>query len=87
MTKLNPTLLSEMSLKTRFLFLEVYLDDLQDVYSEVMETLQGNTVRLPQLRLRSVSPLPSASRPLSSPTPHPHPRAPAHPASTPPFRR
>mmetsp|Transcript_22242 Transcript_22242/g.36819 ORF Transcript_22242/g.36819 Transcript_22242/m.36819 type:complete len:204 (-) Transcript_22242:394-1005(-) len=39
-TKLNPTLLSEMTIKTRFLFLEVYLDDIQDVYSEVMETLQ-----------------------------------------------
>ena len=38
-TKLNPTLLSEMTVKTRFLFLEVYLDDIQDVYSEVMETL------------------------------------------------
>ena len=38
-TKLNPTLLSEMTIKTRFLFLEVYLEDIQDVYSQVMETL------------------------------------------------
>lgn len=45
LTKLNPTLLSEMSTKTRFLFLEVYYDDLQDVYSEVMETLVGDMVR------------------------------------------
>jgi len=42
MTQLNPTLLSEMTVKTRFLFIEVYLDDLQDVYSEVMETLRAN---------------------------------------------
>lgn len=38
-TQLNPTLLSEMTIKTRFLFLEVYLEDIQDVYSQVMETL------------------------------------------------
>jgi hypothetical protein len=38
-TQLNPTLLSEMTIKTRFLFLEVYFDDIQDVYSQVMETL------------------------------------------------
>ena len=41
-TQLNPTLLSEMSVPTRELFLEVYYDDVQDVYSEVMETLQPN---------------------------------------------
>lgn len=41
-TKLNPTLLSEMTVKTRFLFIEVYLEDIQDVYSEVMETLVTN---------------------------------------------
>ena len=39
LTQLNPTLLSEMSVQTRELFLEVYYDDLQDVYSQVMETL------------------------------------------------
>ena len=39
MTELNPTLLSEMTVPTRELFVEVYYDDLQDVYSEVMETL------------------------------------------------
>eukprot|EP00967_Tisochrysis_lutea_P028710 scaffold33485_cov35-Tisochrysis_lutea.AAC.3 len=50
LTQLNPTLLSEMSTKTRFLFLEVYYDDLQDVYSEVMETLQGDMVRTPAPR-------------------------------------
>ena len=44
LTQLNPTLLSEMSTKTRFLFLEVYLEDLQDVYSEVMETLDADKV-------------------------------------------
>lgn len=38
-TRLNPTLLSEMSEPTRALFLEVYVEDIQDVYSEVMETL------------------------------------------------
>jgi hypothetical protein len=38
-TQLNPTLLSEMSVQTRELFLEVYYDDVQDVYSQVMETL------------------------------------------------
>merc|ERR1712087_174242 len=43
LTKLNPTLLSEMSIQTRFLFVEVYLEDIQDVYSEVMETLQPGT--------------------------------------------
>ena len=42
LTKLNPTLLSEMTVKTRLLFLEVYLEDIQDVYSEVMETLVAN---------------------------------------------
>mmetsp|Transcript_2490 Transcript_2490/g.4833 ORF Transcript_2490/g.4833 Transcript_2490/m.4833 type:complete len:212 (+) Transcript_2490:77-712(+) len=41
-TQLNPTLLSEMTVKTRLLFLEVYLEDIQDVYSEVMETLVAN---------------------------------------------
>jgi len=41
-TQLNPTLLNEMSVKTRLLFLEVYLDDIQDVYSEVMESLVAN---------------------------------------------
>jgi len=41
-TQLNPTLLSEMTVPTRELFLEVYYDDIQDVYSEVMETLQLN---------------------------------------------
>jgi len=51
MTKLNPTLLSEMSIKTRFLFLEVYLEDIQDVYSEVMETLEPpNLVTYDSLR-------------------------------------
>lgn len=50
LTQLNPTLLSEMSTKTRFLFLEVYYDDLQDVYSEVMETLQGDMVTYDSLR-------------------------------------
>jgi hypothetical protein len=44
MTQLNPTLLSEMSTKTRHLFLEVYLEDLQDVYSQVMETLDADKV-------------------------------------------
>jgi len=44
LTQLNPTLLSEMSTKTRHLFLEVYLEDLQDVYSQVMETLDGDKV-------------------------------------------
>jgi hypothetical protein len=39
MSELNPTLLSEMTVPTRELFLEVYYDDIQDVYSEVMETL------------------------------------------------
>lgn len=39
LTKLNPTLLSEMTVPTRELFVEVYYDDLQDVYSQVMETL------------------------------------------------
>merc|ERR1719152_58877 len=43
MTQLNPTLLSEMSVQTRELFLEVYFDDVQDVYSQVMETLDGNS--------------------------------------------
>jgi hypothetical protein len=43
LTNLNPTLLSEMTVKTRFLFLEVYLEDLQDVYSEVMETLGADS--------------------------------------------
>lgn len=42
LSQLNPTLLSEMSVKTRFLFIEVYLEDIQDVYSEVMETLHKN---------------------------------------------
>ena len=41
-TQLNPTLLNEMTVKTRLLFLEVYLDDIQDVYSEVMESLVAN---------------------------------------------
>ena len=41
-TQLNPTLLSEMTVPTRELFLEVYYDDIQDVYSEVMATLQPN---------------------------------------------
>ena len=39
LTQLNPTLLWEMSLQTRELFLEVYHDDIQDAYSEVMDTL------------------------------------------------
>jgi len=39
MTELNPTLLSEMTVPTRELFVEVYYDDLQDVYSEVMASL------------------------------------------------
>ena len=39
LTQLNPTLLSEMTVPTRELFLEVYYDDLLDVYSQVMETL------------------------------------------------
>jgi len=43
MTQLNPTLLSEMSVQTRELFLEVYFDDIQDVYSQVMETLDANS--------------------------------------------
>lgn len=38
-TGLNPTLLSEMSVPTRELFVEGYYEDLQDVYSEVMESL------------------------------------------------
>ena len=41
LTQLNPTLLSEMTVQTRELFLEVYYDDIQDVYSEVMETLDS----------------------------------------------
>ena len=41
-TNLNPTLLSEMTVPTRELFLEVYYEDLQDVYSEVMATLKPN---------------------------------------------
>ena len=41
-TRLNPTLLSEMTVKTRFLFIEVYLEDIQDLYSQVMETLITN---------------------------------------------
>ena len=50
-TRLNPTLLSEMTVKTRMLFLEVYLEDIQDVYSEVMETLtSGNKVTYDSLR-------------------------------------
>lgn len=40
-TKLNPTLLSEMTVPTRELFLEVYYDDIQDVYSEVMASLDS----------------------------------------------
>jgi len=43
MTQLNPTLLSEMTVTTRELFLEVYFDDVQDVYSQVMETLDGSS--------------------------------------------
>ena len=39
LTQLNPTLLWEMSVQTRELFLEVYHDDIQDAYSEVMETV------------------------------------------------
>merc|ERR1711988_8169 len=51
MTRLNPTLLSEMTIKTRFLFLEVYLEDIQDVYSEVMETIEApNLVTYNSLR-------------------------------------
>jgi len=51
MARLNPTLLSEMTIKTRFLFLEVYLDDIQDVYSEVMETIEApNLVTYNSLR-------------------------------------
>ena len=42
-TELNPTLLSEMSVPTRELFIEVYYDDTQDVYSEVMETLNSKS--------------------------------------------
>ena len=42
MTNLNPTLLSEMSVMTRLLFLEVYYDDVQDVYSQVMESMAGD---------------------------------------------
>jgi hypothetical protein len=41
-TGLNPTLLSEMTVPTRELFLEVYFDDIQDVYSEVMESLTAD---------------------------------------------
>jgi hypothetical protein len=43
LTQLNPTLLSEMSIQTRELFLEVYYDDIQDVYSEVMATVDSNS--------------------------------------------
>jgi len=43
LTQLNPTLLSEMSVPTRELFLEVYFDDVQDVYSQVMETLDDKS--------------------------------------------
>jgi hypothetical protein len=43
LTQLNPTLLSEMSVPTRELFLEVYFDDIQDVYSQVMETLDSSS--------------------------------------------
>ena len=58
LTQLNPTLLSEMTVQTRELFLEVYYDDIQDVYSEVMETLcsksedgiSGNRVTFDSLR-------------------------------------
>jgi len=39
MTKLNPTLLAEMSHITRQLFLQTYLEDIQDLYSEVMKNL------------------------------------------------
>ena len=50
-TQLNPTLLSEMTVKTRLLFIEVYLEDIQDVYSEVMATLKPpNLVTFDTLR-------------------------------------
>ena len=39
LTEWNPTLLWEMSVKARELFLEVYIEDIQDVYSEVMESV------------------------------------------------
>jgi len=58
LTGLNPTLLSEMTVPTRELFLEVYFDDIQDVYSQVMESLcskspdgvSGNRVTFDSLR-------------------------------------
>lgn len=65
MTQLNPTLLSEMTVTTRELFLEVYFDDVQDVYSQVMETLDGSSrwaARCP--RSSSVAPLPISALPL-----------------------
>lgn len=44
LTQLNPTLLSEMTVPTRELFLEVYYDDIQDVYSEVRRRLSHTAV-------------------------------------------
>ena len=50
-TRWNPTLVWEMTTKTREVFLEVYLDDLHDCYSEVIESLQPpNRVTFDTLR-------------------------------------